>query len=142
MRVEICSRQKAIDCEPAEIRRVVRTALRQEGRDAELSVALVGDELMTRLNRRFLGRDAVTDVLAFPYGSRDDCIEGEIIVNAELALRQSADRPHEAKDELMLYLVHGLLHLLGYDDHDPEQIRRMRDREQQVLSAAGCPAEF
>ncbi len=142
MRVEICSRQSALECPAGELRRLVECALRQEGRDGEVSLALVGEEEMAALNRRFLGREGATDVLAFPYGRSDHHVAGEVVVNAEMAVREAADRPHDAADELMLYVAHGVLHLLGYDDHEPERRRRMRERERQALEAVGRAAEF
>jgi probable rRNA maturation factor len=151
VRVEINSRQRAVRLPAREVRRVLELALRLEGRDGELSVALVGDEEMTALNGRFLGMARVTDVLAFPYsaesGASDcsaagDVLAGEIVVNAELAAREAAGRSHGPQDELLLYLVHGLLHLLGYDDHKAVDRRRMRQREAEVLAAAERKAQF
>jgi probable rRNA maturation factor len=128
--------QDVMECPLSRVRRVVRIGLRQEGRGASLSVALLDDAQMTELNKRFLGRDGATDVLAFPYGA-DDAVTGEILVNAELAARRACEHPHDAEGELMLYVVHGLLHLLGYDDHGEEATRVMRRREQEVLREAG-----
>lgn len=142
MRVEVADRQQALPCPEAEIRRVLEVGLEQEEFDAELSIVLVDDAGIRELNRRFLGRRGVTDVLAFPYREGDDCVTGEILVNTEQALREARDRPHDATDELLLYVVHGLLHLLGYDDHDPQDARRMREREQEVLRAAGRQVEY
>jgi len=142
MKLAIASKQNSMECPTEDIRRLVQTALEQEGREAKLSLALVDDEGIARLNRRFLGREGVTDVLAFPYEETEEEIEGEIIVNAELAVRQAEGRPHTPREELLLYVVHGLLHLLGYDDHEPDQTRLMRRREQEVLNAAGYRAEY
>jgi probable rRNA maturation factor len=140
--IEICNRQDAVECPKAEIADVVRCALDQEEHDAVLSIVLVGDQEMVSLNKRFLGRSTVTDVLAFPYGHDGSGLNGEIIVNADLAVRQAGGRPHTAVDELLLYVVHGLLHLLGYDDHEEAETRRMRQREQDVLKAAGRTVSF
>jgi len=142
VKVEINNRQKAVSCPAREVRRVLALALRMAGRDAELSVALVGDEEMTALNERFLGRAEVTDVLAFPYSAEGEPLVGEVIANAELAAREAATRGHTAQDELLLYFVHGLLHLLGYDDHTAPERRRMRRREAEVLAAAEREVEF
>ncbi len=142
MELEISDRQDAVRLPEAEIRRALRTGLEMEARDAELSVALVGDEEIAELNRRFLARDGVTDVLAFSYESSEDALNGEIVVNAELAVRVAASKPHGPEDELLLYIVHGLLHLLGYDDHDPDDTHRMRAREQDILTAVGRTVEF
>ncbi len=83
MQVEISNRQKAVRCPAREVRRVLELGLRMEGRDAELSVALVGDEEMTALNERFLGKARTTDVLAFPYSAEGEPLAGEVIVNAD-----------------------------------------------------------
>jgi len=141
MRIEVSDNQRAVECAQEDVRRVVETVLREEGRDAELSIALVEDRQMRELNRRFLRREGTTDVLAFPYGSDEGTVSGEIVANAELAAREAAVRPHGPDDELMLYIVHGLLHLLGYDDHDAEQAGRMHERERELLAAAGRRVE-
>ncbi|MHC4592537.1 MAG: rRNA maturation RNase YbeY [Planctomycetota bacterium] len=141
MQIEVCSRQSVLDCPADVVEEVVGQALEEEGQDADLSVALVGDQEMTELNRRFLQRDAVTDVLAFPYETGGEVVTGEIVVNAELAVRQAAERSHCAVDELLLYVVHGLLHLLGYDDGEAADARRMSERERAILSASGHPVE-
>lgn len=142
MQVEVSNRQSALECETQSIRDIVGAALAEEGKDAELSVALVGDREMAALNERFRGCNDPTDVLAFPYESDGEFVSGEIVANAELAVRESASRAHSADDELMLYVVHGLLHLLGYDHREAESTRRMRQREQAILHAAGRAVEF
>jgi probable rRNA maturation factor len=142
MEIEIADRQDAVDLDPEEVRRVLLLALDMAGRDATLSVVLTGDAEIRELNSRFAGRDSATDVLAFAYDGEADCVEGEIVVNAELAARQAASRPHSPEGELVLYLVHGLLHLLGHDDHDADETRRMREQEQEVLAAAGYRVVF
>jgi probable rRNA maturation factor len=142
MQLQLSDRQDAVACRPGDVRAALQAALDAEGADADLSVALVDDSQMRELNRRFLDRDEVTDVLAFPYSLEPGMVQGEIVANAELAAREAAGRPHRPIDELMLYLVHGLLHLLDYDDHTPQQRERMREREQQALRAAGYEAEF
>jgi probable rRNA maturation factor len=142
MELEIADRQKAVECPREAIRRALAAALRVAGRDAELSVALIGDDEAAELNRRFLGREGVTDVLAFPYDVEGDMLKGEIVANAELAAREAEGRSHGAADELLLYVVHGLLHLLGYDDQTPEDRRRMRQRESEVLAEVGRAVEF
>ncbi len=142
MQIEVANRHGALECDLEAIRALVRTVLKEEGKDAELSVALVGDEEMAGLNRRFLGREGVTDVLAFPYGGDERSLSGEIVVNVELAERECAGRPHGMEDEVMLYVVHGLLHLLGYDDRDAGSVARMRERKLAILKAAGRTVEF
>jgi probable rRNA maturation factor len=137
LQVEISNRQDRLGCNARRIRQVLRRAFRGSGRGAELSVAVVGDEEITRLNRRFLGRGRPTDVMAFCYGTSEDHVEGEIVVNADQALRESKLAGHGAGDELLLYVVHGALHLLGYDDAGPQQRALMHARALEILAAAG-----
>jgi len=142
MPTEIRDRQGALKCPRAAIRRTVAAVLRQEGKRAELSVALVGDPEMAGLNERYLGHAGPTDVLAFPYGTEGDCVRGEVVVNADRAVAEAQGRSHSAEAELMLYVVHGLLHLLGYDDAKPGKRREMRRREAELLAAAGYEVDF
>jgi len=138
LRIQTADRQDTVACRPGEIERVLRDILAQAVDSAELSLAIVGDAEIAAVNKRFLGRDGATDVIAFPYEVRDDHIDGEVIINADEAARRAQEAPHSPQDELMLYAVHGVLHLLGYDDADPEQCRRMHERSLEVLAAAGC----
>lgn len=142
MPTEISDRQDALKCPRAAIRRTVAAALRAEGKRAELSVALVGDREMAELNERYLHRTGPTDVLAFPYEARGNRVSGEVVVNAERAVAEAQGRAHSAEAELMLYVVHGLLHLLGYDDAEPARRRTMRQRQGELLAAAGYEVDF
>ena len=142
MPTEISDRQSALKCPRAAIRRTVAAALRREGRRADLSIAVVGDREMSQLNERYLRHAGSTDVLAFPYETEGDCIRGEIVVNAERAVAEAQGRQHSAEAELMLYVVHGLLHLLGCDDGRPAARREMRRREAELLAAAGYEVDF
>jgi probable rRNA maturation factor len=140
MRIEISSRQNAVSVAPGAIEELLALVLREERRDAELSIALVGEQEMIELNKRFLHEHRSTDVLAFPYDCEGTTVNGEIVANAECALQEAAARKHPAEDELMLYLVHGLLHLLGYDDQEPPRALCMHKRERDLLRAAGRTA--
>ena len=104
---------------------------------ARISLAVVDDTEIARLNARYLGRHAPTDVLAFPYSVTDDPAHdeelGEVIVSAETAEREARRRHKTFEKELALYMIHGLLHLLGYDDTSPEKARAMRRRERELL---------
>ncbi len=102
----------------------------------ELSVVVVGDHLMRRLNREFHGVDETTDVLAFPFeeGAR---IDGEVIVCAPCARREGDCRGIAWETELALYVAHGVLHLSGEDDHLPADAMRMRRLERRALTRVG-----
>ena len=140
--IEIANRQNELPLPQGVIEHVVRLVLEEQNIGAELSIAAVPDDEMIELNKRFLDYNGATDVMAFPYGKESDKICGEIVVNASQAVREAAGRAHSAEDELLLYVVHGLLHLLGHDDHDPQHRRLMRERERRILARCGRTVEF
>jgi rRNA maturation RNase YbeY len=104
----------------------------------ELSVALVGDQEMRVLNRDYRRVDRPTDVLAFPMdasGARGTLL-GDVVISLETAMRQAAERGIAPAAEVRTLLVHGVLHLLGYDhERSPSEARRMF-RKQKALIAA------
>ena len=151
--INISDQQIHLAVEPQRLRDVVERVLLDEGiSSAEISLALVDDAAIHRINRDFLGHDHPTDVISFTLGSSPDPqvrtvnppisaahsppqhLEGELIVSTETAIREAAAHGWSAADELLLYVVHGLLHLCGYDDLTDEARPRMRGRERQVLA--------
>jgi len=109
---------------------------------AELSLVVTTDEVMEELNRTYRGVDQTTDVLAFPLdGSTPDFPPlpdggrhlGEVIISGPQAARQAKEQAHQLREELSLLVIHGVLHLLGYEDEDPEKEPRMRAREAEIL---------
>jgi probable rRNA maturation factor len=117
--------------------------------EAEVGVAIVDDLEMTRLHVQFLQIDGPTDVLTFPlHGDSletwsgplealrgaDRRIGGEVVIGGDTARRVAGELGTEVSEEVILYLVHGLLHLCGYDDRDELQRQQMRRREAEVLS--------
>jgi len=98
-------------------------------------VAVVDDREMRRLHARYLGRRGPTDVLAFDLQSPASTpLLGEVIISADTARRQARQIGVSAALEMDLLLVHGLLHLVGYDDHGPRRARRMHARARELLS--------
>jgi rRNA maturation RNase YbeY len=109
--------------------------------DHEISVEVVGDGRMRRLNCQYRHRDQTTDVLAFAMrdapGPRSALL-GDIVVSLPTAVRQASVRGHSIDTELSTLLVHGMLHLLGYDhERGPREARCMRQQERRVLQALG-----
>lgn len=102
-----------------------------------VSVAVVGDAQMMRLHHQFSGELGTTDVLTFDLHDEPGPMEGEIVVCFDEACRQAREHGHAPDQETLLYVVHGLLHLLGYDDRDAASARGMHEREDQVLTAIG-----
>src|SRR4051795_2522863 len=121
-RISIASPQEIVAVDRAALRHLVRTVLEgEEVADYEISLALMDNATIHALNKRFLDHDEPTDVLSFPLsdpGSRK--LEGDLAIGAELAQAQAAARGHDVQAELALYVIHGLLHLCGYDDHEDE----------------------
>jgi probable rRNA maturation factor len=106
--------------------------------NAELSILFVGDRAMRTLNRRYRGKDKTTDVLSFsmregtfPHIQPD--VLGDIVIAVPTAARQAAEAGHALGREIEFLLVHGLLHLLGYDHERGGEARRMKRREIQLL---------
>lgn len=108
--------------------------------DCEIGLIMVGPRTMRRLNRTHLGHDRITDVLAFDFwpdplqcgGER--CLAGEIYVCPAVAVETARRLGTATVDEIILYAVHGMLHLRGEDDRTPEATIRMRREEQRVMS--------
>ncbi|HVM34430.1 MAG TPA: rRNA maturation RNase YbeY [Actinomycetota bacterium] len=103
--------------------------------DCELSLLFVVADHMRRLNRRFAGNDYATDVLAFPMMDDDNgfLLLGDVVVCPSVAQQNAGQAGHSLSDELDALVVHGTLHLLGYDHQRPEEKSRMEDRAIEVL---------
>jgi probable rRNA maturation factor len=106
-------------------------------RDGEVSIAIVGEREMQELHQRFLGDASPTDVLAFPLQASGALLEGEIVVCGDVARQSAPDYGWRTEDELLLYVVHGALHLVGYDDTSQQAFFRMREAEKKYLSGFG-----
>ena len=133
VKIEITNLQSVHDVNKALLRKVLSHTMREAGEGGTISLAVVDAEEITELNRRFLGRTEPTDVLSFPMRDENSDMFGEIIVCAEVAAREAARRSISFDAELALYALHGLLHLLGYDDQTAKQRTRMRKREREIL---------
>jgi len=117
------------------IRYVVNQVLSAERvRRAHVSLAFVCDRRMQSLNKKFLNHDYPTDVLAFNMGNREGRkLDAEIIISTATAWRQAREFGSTFERELTLYIIHGLLHVLGYDDHSTRDTRKMRQREELLM---------
>lgn len=119
------------------MRKAAKRALESLGYQAEeLSLALVTDEEMARLNQRFLGRKGSTDVLAFPMaenGTGSSRLLGDVVISVERALAQAKRGPLGLDKELLTLLVHGILHLSGYcHAGSRKEARRMAAAEKRL----------
>ena len=125
---------------------IAQAVLEAEGTPvAELSVTLTDDETVRGLNREYAGEDAVTDVLSFSQWEGEEFVGapgsvpplGEVVIAYPQATRQAEERDRSANEEVARLLIHGTLHLLGYDHAEAEEERRMRAREEELLGALG-----
>jgi probable rRNA maturation factor len=120
------------------LRQGVERILREARIDsAEISLAVVDDPTIHRLNRIHLAHDYPTDVLSFCLAEGPSGLEGEIIVSWDRAVEVARQYGWSAEDELLLYVIHGALHLVGYDDHQPEDLEKMRAGERRHLEGLG-----
>lgn len=135
-RVEVTNETDAA-VDAARVAAAVQMALAEAGcHEATVSVAIVDDPTIHRLNREFLERDYPTDVLSFVLEEPPQ-LEGEIVASMDTARREAAEVGWGAEDELLLYAVHGALHLAGYLDKDPTDVAAMRSAERAVLGRLG-----
>lgn len=129
----------------ARLKNAVRRILQDVGiQSAEISIAIVGDEEMHRLNRQYLQHDYPTDVLSFvlDQDAAAHSLDGQIIVSADYATREAPRYGWTAADELLLYVIHGALHLVGHDDTTPDGKQSMRDLEAKHLGQFGLEQRF
>lgn len=155
--IEIANRQKILKIPPRRLAQVARSLLDAEQViRSEISIALVDDPQIHTINRDFLQHDYPTDVISFlldeelaasspnhrrtvkskvnrPRGAGKS-LSGEVIISVEYASRMASEYGWSAAHEVLLYLVHGLLHLCGYDDLSDRDLRIMRAREVEILA--------
>ena len=119
-------------------------------RHVALSVVVIDDARMSQMHEQFSGVPGTTDVLTFDLldaseldpDQEIDVVEGEIYICLDEARRRASELDHEAATELLLYITHGILHLVGYDDHSPEEWRQMHEAEDRLLEQIGVGAVF
>ena len=113
--------------------------------EAELSVVLCDDAFIRPLNREWRGKDKATDVLSFPQEEavapgRFEALPtvlGDVVISTETAVRQAEELGHPLSVELEALLVHGILHLVGFDHEDPDDAGQMRAEEVRLLGVLG-----
>ncbi len=145
--VEVSNRQRRLKAGAMQVREFVQKACGAIGiKSGEISVVLVGDAAMARVNEEWLQHEGPTDVITFGLSEATDEVEtwpgglaGDIVVSTETACRVAAELGWSAENELAYYIVHGLLHLAGSDDTDPAARAAMRREERRVMKAIGLP---
>jgi probable rRNA maturation factor len=141
--VDIANQQNAISVNEDRVREAISAVLAGEGiRRAEISVAVIDDVTIRVLNSQYLKHDWATDVLSFVLEQAEGAVDGEIIISADTAERMAKDYGWTADDEMLLYAIHGALHLVGYDDLTPEAQTTMRERECFYLARFGLRPRY
>ncbi|ABB24213.1 rRNA maturation RNase YbeY [Pelodictyon luteolum] len=113
--------------------RAVETVIQGEGRHAlEIAAVYCGSRMSRRINREYLQHDWPTDTISFPYGSGGN-VEGEFYICLDVIEENARRFNTDFERELFRVTIHSVLHLAGYDDHLPEDRRRMTEREDSYL---------
>jgi probable rRNA maturation factor len=143
IKVEIADEQEAHVVTYDRLTTAVRSILGDAGYTAgEVSIAIVDDAAMHALNRQYLEHDYPTDVLSFVLEEDEQRLIGQLIVSADYASREAPTFGWTTDDELLLYTIHGALHLVGYDDQEPGLKAEMREQEKVYLARFGLTPQY
>lgn len=179
MKLEIINLQKLYPIDKNSIKKIVRSVLKFEKKDAELNIVFTDNKRIKEINKTFLEHNYATDVITFAYDEaslnndkasynldriaspcnkrgikggdqertkktagkkgavRGNTLTGEIIISVEMAKKLAQKHDCAVEGEIALYLVHGLLHLLGYNDEQKSAAKKMHQREGELLSSFG-----
>lgn len=142
--VTVTDRQRIVRIAGPWLERLARRVLaREDVEAAEIGILLVDDRRIAALHGRWLGDPTPTDVITFDLTESDAAVDGplrgDVVVSVETARRVGRDFGWTPRLEVAYYVVHGLLHLTGYDDRTPVRRRAMRARERSVMRAVGLP---
>ncbi|NND71828.1 MAG: rRNA maturation RNase YbeY [Rhodothermales bacterium] len=127
--------EQALDLPETAVHDAVQKALHHRSvTSGTVTVVIAGHSLVHRLNKEYLGHDYRTDVLSFVLSDPEEMLEGEIYVDAEMALERAHEFSATPERELLRYVVHGILHLTGMDDSDEQGKSAMTIAEDAILS--------
>ena len=140
MIVEIANLQKHYKIKSSKIKLAVKEVLNKGEKSAKLSIAFVDNNEIKKLNKRYFDLYEITDVIAFPLSNHKSVVSGEIIVSVETAVDAADKRNISVEGEIILYVVHGLLHLLGYGDGNEADAKIMHEEESRILKVLGYNA--
>jgi probable rRNA maturation factor len=136
--IAVNNQQSSMEIDAQRLTSAARKILEELGPPScQLSIAVVDNESIHALNRQYLQHDYATDVLSFLLEEDEKQLEGEVIVSAEMAQEQCQGFGWTADNELLLYVIHGVLHLVGLDDRDDEARAEMRAAEKRFLASFG-----
>jgi probable rRNA maturation factor len=132
----ITNRQSLLRVDKRLMKKVIGRILEDaEIETAEIGVAVVDDAAIARIHAEYLDDDSPTDAISFVLESSPGRLEGEIVVSAETAVARAPDYDLPPEKELLLYVVHGILHLVGFDDTTPKARAKMRKMERRYMDS-------
>lgn len=137
MIVEITNLQKHHKIKNSIVVLAAKEVLGKKYNSAKLSIVFVDNNEIKKLNNRYFSLNEVTDVIAFPLSNHKSALNGEIVVSVEMAIDTASKENVDVEAEIILYVVHGLLHLLGYRDGNRNDAEIMHDKESKILKALG-----
>ncbi len=141
--IDIDNRQVGVPIDEHRLRAAVRAVLDGEQiAQARMGIAVVDNRTIRDVNRDFLQHDYATDVISFVLSDEGEPLEGDLMVSAEMAATVASDYHWNVGDELVLYVIHGTLHVVGYDDQHETDRQEMRSRENRYLHDLGIDASL
>lgn len=143
--VQVASEAADLPEEP-DLRRWCELALRARQGDSELTIRLVDEDEGRELNRTWRHKDYATNVLSFPADVPDEFLDipllGDLVICAPVVVREAAEQGKPAKAHWAHLVIHGCLHLLGYDHLEDDEAEEMEDLERQLLAELGYPDPY
>lgn len=142
MKIQIDNRQTKVKTERHKIRRTVSRILKYlDCPDREISILLTDDDMIQEINKHYLGRDKATNVISFSlqegaYGNINPNVLGDVVISLETAQRDAIRGSLSLQQEIDFLLIHGILHLLGYDHENtsPKEAEIMRRKEKEIFN--------
>jgi probable rRNA maturation factor len=141
-KISVLNKQRLVQVSVPLVKKLVAMVLSENGSsDREIGIVLVDDAYIRRLNKRYLRRSGPTDVLSFGFPDPDcgrvpERMLGDVVVSAERAFFRAAEFGKDVSEEICLYVIHGVLHLLGFDDERKTPAAEMRREEERMLACA------
>jgi probable rRNA maturation factor len=138
LRVLVANEQSILEIDHSQLQVAVESVFRESLYDSgSISIAVVDDPTIHEINRQYLEHDYPTDVLSFLLEDRQPFLEGELVVSTDTAARNAAEYGWPVASELLLYVIHGALHLVGYRDKQADETAAMRAAEAKHLRELG-----
>jgi probable rRNA maturation factor len=129
----ITNRQRDRKVDTRRVREVAAAVLAEAGQGAELGINFVSAKRSAEVNWQFLQHEGPTDIITFDHGSTPERLFGEMFICVPEAVRQAAEFGTTWEAELLRYVIHGILHLRGYDDLEPAKRRVMKREENRLV---------